>query len=233
MQNLKNRIEVKLVNNERDHLKCTSKPNCMSQKISENNLVAIQKSKVSLKLNKPAYIGMRILELGKALMYEFHDDYIKNKYGNQLKLLLTGTNSFMREIKTEDVYEDFSSNKEMFDFSNDSTKSKYYDYSNKLVIGKMNDETGCVVTGEFVGLKTKIYSTIVSIKKQKDVNRNVVTTISHNEYKDNKCLRHSKNRTQSKDHRTTTYEMNKISLSCFDDKIYFQSNGYDRLALGY
>ena len=97
----------------------------------------------------------------------------------------------------------------------------------------MKDETGCVVTGEFVGLKTKIYSTIVSIKKQKDVNRNVVTTISHNEYKDNKCLRHSKNRTQSKDHRTRTYEMNKISLFCFDDKIYFQSNGYDRLALGY
>ena len=97
----------------------------------------------------------------------------------------------------------------------------------------MKDETGCVVTGEFVGLKTKMYSTIVSIKKQKDVNRNVVTTISHNEYKDNKCLRHSKNRTQGKDHRTTTYEMNKISLSCFDDKIYFQSNGYDRLALGY
>ena len=233
MQNLKNRIEVKLVNNERDHLKCTSKPNCMSQKISENNLVAIQKSKVSLKLNKPAYIGMRILELGKVLMCEFRNDYMKNKYGNQLKLLFTGTDSFMREIKTEDVYEDFSSNKEMFDFSNDSTKSKYYDYSNKLVIGKMNDETGCVVTGEFVGLKTKIYSTIVSIKKQKDVNRNVVTTISHNEYKDNKCLRHSKNRTQSKDHRTRTYEMNKISLFCFDDKIYFQSNGYDRLALGY
>ena len=233
MQNLKNRIEVKLVNNERDHLKCTSKPNCMSQKISENNLVAIQKSKVSLKLNKPAYIGMRILELGKVLMCEFHYDYMKNKYGNQLKLLFTGTDSFMHEIKTEDVYEDFSSNKEMFDFSNDSTKSKYYDYSNKLVIGKMNDETGCVVTGEFVGLKTEIYSTIVSIKKQKDVNRNVVTTISHNEYKDNKCLRHSKNRTQSKDHRTRTYEMNKISLFCFDDKIYFQSNGYDRLALGY
>ena len=125
MQNLKNRIEVKLVNNKKDYLKCTSKPNYMSQKIFDNNLVAIRKSKVSLKLNKPAYIGMRILELGKALMYEFHDDYIKNKYGNQLKLLLTGTNSFMREIKTEDVYEDFSSNKEIFDFSNDSTKSKY------------------------------------------------------------------------------------------------------------
>ena len=69
------------------------------------------------------------------------------------------------------------------------------------------------------------------------MNENVVATIGHNEYKDvllnNKCLRHSMNRIQSKDHRIGTYEINKISLSCFDDKIYTQNNGYDRLALGY
>ena len=73
---------------------------------------------------------------------------------------------------------------------------------------------------------------IVSINKQK-----VVATISHNEYKDvllnKKCLRHSMNRIQSKDHKIGTYEINKISLSCFDDKIYIQNNGCDGLALGY
>ena len=52
----------------------------------------------------------------------------------------------MYEIKTEDIYEDFSNDKEMFDFSSYSTKSKYYDHSNKLVVGKMKDETACVVT---------------------------------------------------------------------------------------
>ena len=61
-------------------------------------------------------------------------------------------------------------------------------------------------------------------KKAKSVNRNVVATVSHNEYKDvllkTKCLRHSINRIQSKDHRIGTYEINKISLSCFDDKVY-------------
>ena len=56
--------------------------------------------------------------------------------------MFTGSDSLMYEIKTEDVYEDFSSDKEMLDFSNYSTKSKYYDNSNKLVIGKMKDETG-------------------------------------------------------------------------------------------
>ena len=74
-------------------------------------------------------------------MYEFHYDYIKNKYGNNSRLLFTDTDSLMYEIKTEDVYEDFSNDKEMFDFSNYSTKSKYYDNSNKLVVGKMKDET--------------------------------------------------------------------------------------------
>ena len=106
----------------------------MLHKIFDNNLVAIRKSKVSLKLNKPAYIGMCILELSKVLMYEFHYDYIKNKYDNKSKLLFTDTDSFMYEIKTENVYEGFSSNKEIFDFSNYLTESKYYDDSNKLVI---------------------------------------------------------------------------------------------------
>ena len=56
----------------------------------------------------------------------------------------------MYEIKTEDVYEDFSNDKEMFDFSNYSTKSKYYNSSNKLVVGKMKDETAGVGIEEFV-----------------------------------------------------------------------------------
>ena len=70
MENLRNRIDVRLVKNEKDYIKCTSKP----AQIFDNDLVVIRKSKVALKLNKPAYIGMCILELSKVLMYEFHYD---------------------------------------------------------------------------------------------------------------------------------------------------------------
>ena len=66
------------------------------------------------------------MELGKVLMHEFHYDCIKNEYDNKSKLLSTDTDSLIYEIKTEDVYKDFSSDKEIFDFSNYSTKSKYY-----------------------------------------------------------------------------------------------------------
>ena len=83
-------------------------------------------------LNKPTYIGMCALELSKVLKYEFHYDYIKNNYDNNSRLSCTGTDSLMYRIKTEDVYEHFSSNKGMFDFSNSnySTESKYYNDSN-------------------------------------------------------------------------------------------------------
>ena len=68
MGNLRNRVNVRLVNNKRGYLKCTSKPSCMSRKIFDNNLVAIHKSKVSLERNKPAYTGVCILELSKILI---------------------------------------------------------------------------------------------------------------------------------------------------------------------
>ena len=88
----------------------------------------------------------------------------------------------MYEIKTEDVYEDFSNDREMFDFSNYSTKSKYYDNLNKLVVGKMKNETAGVAIEEFVGLTPKMYSYLVNDnsdhKKAKVVNRNHVATIS-------------------------------------------------------
>ena len=75
----------------KNYLKCTSKPRHMSHKIFDNNLVAIRKSKLALKLNKLACIGMCILEMSKVLMYKFHYDGFKSKYYNKSKLLFTDT----------------------------------------------------------------------------------------------------------------------------------------------
>ena len=110
------------------------------------------------------------------------------KYGNNSRVLFTGTDSLMYETKTEDVYGDLDNDKEMFDFSKYSTKSKYYDDSNKLGLGKMKDETGCIAIEELVGLKPKMYLFLVDDnsehKKAKGVNKNVVASISRNEYKE-------------------------------------------------
>ena len=139
----------------------------------------------------------------------------------------------MYKIKTEDVYEDFSKDKKMFHFSN---LFKIYFILVIYSFSKMKDEIAGVPIEEFVGFKPKMYSFLVGVssehKKVKGVNKNVVATISHNEYKDillnQKCLIHSINRTQCKNHRIETYEINKSYLFCFDDKTYIQNNGHDK-----
>ena len=95
MENLRNRIDLRLVNNEKYYLKWALKPSYLSHKMFDHDLVAARKSKVTLTLNKPAYIGLCILDLSKVLMYGFHYDYIKNKHGNNSILLFTDTDSLM------------------------------------------------------------------------------------------------------------------------------------------
>ena len=83
--------------------------------------------------------------------------------------MFADTDSLIYEFKTEDVHEDFSEDEEMFDFSNYSRKSRYYDDSNKLIVGKIKDETDGVALEEFFGLKPKISEH----KKANGVNKNV------------------------------------------------------------
>ena len=104
IEKLRSRTDVKLASNKKDYLELSSKPSSMSQKIFDYNLVMICKNKITLTLNKPTYVEMCILELSKVLMFEFHYDYIKNKYGNNSRLLFTDIDSLMYGIKTEDVF---------------------------------------------------------------------------------------------------------------------------------
>ena len=104
---------------------------------------------------------MSLVPLSKVLMYEFYYDYIKNKYCNKSRLLFTDTDSLMYEIKSEDAYEDFSTDKDIFDFSNYSRKSKYYDNSKKLIVDKMKSEAACAGIFEFLLLEPNMYSFLV------------------------------------------------------------------------
>ena len=116
MENLRKRINFELVNNAKDYTRCVSKPSVISQKLFGKNFVTVYKRKPVLALDKPVYVGFSILELSKSLMYEFYYDYINSKF--DAKLLFTDTDDLVYEIKTEDVYEDFYEDKNVFDFSN-------------------------------------------------------------------------------------------------------------------
>ena len=107
MEIFRKRVDVRLVTNEKKLDKLTSKPTFVSSKIFNENLMAVHKVKETLTLNRPAYVGMCILDLSKTLMYDFHYNYIKKKYNNRARLLYTDTDSLTYEIEAEDVYKDF------------------------------------------------------------------------------------------------------------------------------
>ena len=165
MENLRKRVDVRLVIDEKKLLKLTSKPTYVSSKIFNENLVAVHKLKETLTLNRPAYVGMCILDLSKTLMYNFHHNYIKNKYGDRAKLLFTDTDSLTYEIEAEDVYQDFWYDKDKFDNSYYPENSPYHDKTNKKVIGKFKDEAASIPIVEFVGFKSKMYSYIKNDEK--------------------------------------------------------------------
>ena len=118
MENIRNRVNIKLINNRDIAKKYTAKPNFKHLNIFCEELIAVHMKKTSLIFNKPVYLGMCILDLSKTIMYEFHYKYIKLKYEDKAKLLFTDTDSLMYEIKTEDFYKDISKDvKDRFDTS--------------------------------------------------------------------------------------------------------------------
>ena len=131
MENLHKQVVVRLVTNEKELDKLTSKPTYVSSKTFYENLMAVHKVKETLTLNRPAYVGMCILDLSKMLMYDFHCNYIKKKYNNRVKLLFTDTDSLTYEIEAENVYNDFWNDKDMFDNSDFPESSPYYCSVNK------------------------------------------------------------------------------------------------------
>ena len=202
------------------------------KKIFSKHFVAVHRIKPVLTFNKPIYVGFSILELSKLLMYEFHYKYIKNTFN--AKLLFTDTDSLVYEIKTEDVYEDFYLDKDLFDFSDYPLHSKFFDPVNKKVIGKMKDEFRGKIISEFVGLNSKMYSLIIvdneEVTKAKGVNKKLKHKEFVNVLFNKKVIRHNMKRIQSKLHRIGTYDVCKISLSCFSNKRYVLDDGVNTLA---
>ena len=123
--------------------KLAAKPNYDCCMIFDENLIAVQMKKKKLFFNKPVYLGMTILDLRKSLMYDFHYNYMKTKYGNKAKLLFTDTDSLASEFKTKDFYKDINSDIEKrFDTSDYPTNhpSGIKTGLNSNVVGMFKDE---------------------------------------------------------------------------------------------
>lgn len=245
MENLRKRVNVKLVNSPKQLQKLSSSPLFDYFRIFDKNLVGVNMKKPSLYLNRPIYVGFSILDLSKVLMYDFHYNVIKQKYGNHATLLFTDTDSLCYNIQTQDIYQDMLPDRHLYDTSEYPTDHPLFSLLNKKVLGKMKDETHGIPIQEFVGLRPKMYSLLyfeegreVEKKTAKGITKHVTKRhVRHAHYRD--CL-FLKRRTinnmkqlRSIRHQLYTVNINTIGLSPYDDKRYILEDGLTTLAYGH
>ena len=119
MENIRKHRDIKLVTTDKKKSKLVSEPNYHKTNYISKDLSIIEMKRTKVKMNKPIYLGLSILEISKILMYEFWYDYMKPKYGNNVKLGYMDTDSFIMSIKTEGFYKDIANDVEKrFDTSN-------------------------------------------------------------------------------------------------------------------
>ena len=159
IENVRKHRDIKLVTTDKKRSKLVSEPNYHTMNYISEDLSIIKMKRAKVKMNKPTYLGLSILEISKLLMYDFWNDYMKPKYGNNVKLFYMNTDNFIMNIKTKDFYKDITNDVEKrFDTSNYECDRQLPTGKNKKVIGLMKDELGGRVITEFVALRPKTYS---------------------------------------------------------------------------
>ena len=231
MENVREHINFELVDTQERYAKCVNNPTFKHRHIINENLVGVEKLKEKVKLNKPIYVGMSILDLSKLHMYSFYYDVLKEKYNENVRLVYTDTDSFVIHTKTKDVYDDFNEIKDQMDFSGYDKSHKCYDPTNKKVLGKFKDECDGKIITNFIGLKPKsyafkVYNEIKEEKKSKGiVKHKVKKELNYKQYEDtlieNRSDTVSFNTIRSKNHNIYTINQVKQCLSSFDNKRYY------------
>ena len=199
------------------------------------DLSIIELNKTKVKMNKSIYLGLSILEISKLLMYEFWYDYMKPKYGDNIKLCYMDTDSFIMNIKTEDFYKDIANDVEKrFDTSNYEVNIPLPTEKNKKVIELIKDELG--------GKRPKTYSYLADAckenKKAKATKKCVIKRlIKFNDYKNcllkDEVILKSQQKFISKKHDVYTENINKIALSNNEDKRLVSSDKITSYPYGY
>ena len=240
MENVRNHRDIKLVITDKKKSKLVSEPNYHTINCISENLSIIEMRRTKVKMNKPIYLGLPILEISKILMYEFWYDYMKPKCGDNVKLCYVDTDSFIMNIKTEDFYKDIANDveKRFDDVSNRPLSTG----KNKKVIGLMKDELGGMIITKFLALRPKTYSYLTDDckkdKKAKGTKKFVIKRMTKfNDYKN--CLLNGEavlkpqQRFKSKGHDVYTENINKIALSSNDDKRLTSSDKIASYPYGY
>ena len=159
MENVLNRSNIKLINNNPEKLlKLIKQPNFQNAYQISNRLALVESKPIKTVFNKPIYLGSVILETSKLHMYEFWYDHLKVKYGNKIKLIYTDTDSFVIEVETDDIYKDMLEDGHLYDFSDYSKDHPNFSLTNKKVYDIFKDDLNGKILTEFTADKPKMYS---------------------------------------------------------------------------
>ena len=242
MENIRKRVNVKIVRSDEEEkiLKLVAKPTFARQVIFNEHLVGIQNHKEKVLLNKPIYVGMSVLDLSKHLMYDFYYNTLKARYGENVRLLYTDTDSLIVKVDTEDIYADMKKNLDEYDTSNFPEDHPLYSTTNKKVIGKFKDELGGKVLTEFIGIRPKMYSFVGedSGKRAKGVKKSILQNgITHDDYRscllDKKVYSRDMPGLRSYNHIIHGETVHKVALAPLDTKRYILDDGISTLAFGH
>lgn len=247
MENIRNRVDIKLCSDGNRVEKLIAKPNFKGRTIFTQDLAAVHFTKTAITLNKPIYVGMSILETSKLCLYGFWYDVLKPKYGDRISLHYEDTDSQIFSVKTDDFYEDMKEFINELDTSDYAADNEYrIPRVNKKVLGKFKDELNGKILEEMIGLRSKCYalntfennSTKEKVKKIKGIKKCVVKNeISFDDFRRclfaKKTLYRKQNLFRTELHEIYTIEMKKKALDNFDDKRYILENGVDTLAWGH
>ena len=245
MENLRKRVKIELVNNQKRAMKLSVKPSFQGFRIFNEDLVGVNMKIEKLYLNRPIYVGFSILDMSKTLMYDFHYNHIKKIYGLSATLLFTDTDSLAYVIQTNDIYEDMMHSLDLYDTSEYPNHSQLFSLKNKKIIGKMKDETYGNPIHAFVGLKSKMYAYTfeqngkeIQAKRAKGVKKSVVQNqIKYEQYleciEERKVLICNMKQIRSYDHQLYNISINKLGLSPYDDKRYILNDGISTLPYGH
>ena len=193
--NVRKHRDIKLVTTDKKRNKLVSEPNYHTINYISEDLSIIEMKRTKVKMNKPIYLGLSILDISKILMYEFWYDYMKPKYDDNVKLCYMDTDSYIINIKTEDFYKNIANDVEKrFDTSNYEVDRPLPTGKNKKVIGLTKDKLGGGIITEFVALRPKTYSYLTDDckenKKAKGTKKCVIKRmIKFDDYK--KCILNS------------------------------------------
>ena len=243
MENVRKHRDIKLIKTDHKRNKLVSEPNYHTVKLISENSSIIEMKKVKVKMKKPIYLGLSILEISKTIMYEFWYDYVKKKYGDMVKLCYMDTDSLIMNIKTKAFYKDIAQDvEERFDTSNYDVDRPLPKGKNKKVIGLMKDELGGGIITEFVALRPKTYSYMtdefIEMKKAKGTKKCVIKKmLKFEDYEkclfDNEPMLKPQQRFKSENHEVYTENINKIALSSNDDKRIVALDGITSYPYGY